>query len=419
MLIRNLVTCRSCEGMYILRYGVGLGFEQRLAWPCPICNAETRAHLSVKQKDIQTDLKSDDITVHAEAPTDLALPGVNIYSELPVHNSSIGKGLSEGGSAWLFLPSLMTGDDFMQFADSKEAVQLLRSEVFPAVRRAASHAKVHDWHKLKANLANTPVAAAPEVSDRHPAYQFGRLLDLCFIPILELEKKVTTGQEVMILLNRANLDCPHLYTDFLDSAFSTQAFGGAANRCIDLTLRLFSSYDALILPLATELLKPEWRDRLDEFRVYRDDFDLLKGLYQDIYESMNQLLLWLGMLANLVNRGDTDKWFSGGIASFKKARSWRAVDREFIITELSECKSLFDKASRSLRNEIGHFQVQYDVIQGDIVLSDGKRSSLLIYHEDLLAAARLLSVLITFSEKMTLDYLRLVRHEPMSGWSGR
>jgi hypothetical protein len=158
MLVRNLVTCLACGQRYALRYGVGIGLEQRLAWPCPLCQAETRAHLSVKSKDVEADFKSDDVKIHKEHP-DKGCIGVNVYSEIPVHKSSQGKGLGDGGSAWLRLMEFVEPTRYIEYAQSKEAMQFLRENIFPLVRRAATHYKRENWAELEKQVAQFAIGS--------------------------------------------------------------------------------------------------------------------------------------------------------------------------------------------------------------------------------------------------------------------
>lgn len=415
MIVRKLVRCLACSQDYILRYGVGLGFEQRLGWPCPLCDAETRAHFSVKQKVVDADFKSDDIEIYQHQPSDLSLPGVNVYSDLPVHMSSIGRGLIDGGSAWLAIRKFIQSEKYSDFVDAKESMQDLRVHIFPMIRRSTGHYKRDNWVRLHSQLIPF-TKEIPNLSDRHPVYGYSRLLDVAFLPILNVNVKVLALQEVFDLMNFSYQNHSTEYGQFVTDAFSSQRFRDARGRCLDTMMRLFDVYDALILPLATQSFSNDWRARLDEFRVYRDDFDLLKSIYQDIFESMNQLLLWIGLLVNIGKRGALNTWSNGSNKTFRQAQRWRAIDREFIISELPNCETLLSEASRDLRNKIGHYSVHHDILSGRLIFGDGTSKSLITFHEDLLAAARLLSVLIGFCEKMTLDHERIIVGTAMTGW---
>jgi hypothetical protein len=420
MLVRKVVCCNACAKKYVLRFAVGLGVEQRLGWGCPICAAESRAHFSVKSKDGEADFKTDDVTIlDGEDPT-VGMGGVNRYSDLPVHKSSQGKGLNAGGSAWIQLRGFMGEQGYLAYIASKEAMQSQRLYDYALLRRASGHYKRDDWTGTGALLSGLMSSIGTLGASLHPAFVFSCLTDTAFLPILDISTKGQTNRELLGVLDVACKRDQIAYLDALMTAFDSQGFREARARSVDAAMRIFDSFDALVLPLATERFTPAWRQRLAEFRVFRDDFDSLKALYVDIFESMNQVLMWVGTFLNLGRRRSTTDWSDGKSTTFASGeKNWRAVDREFIVDELPNCKTLLAKASRSFRNDVGHFSVRVDITTGELVLKGGARTSLLSFHEDLLNAARVQSVLLTFCERLTLEYETKVKGESFDGWEKR
>jgi len=374
----------------------------------------------VKNKEVDADFKTDDIEILSEDTPHEGLKGVNLYTDLPAHNSIQGKGLDQAGSAWLQLGMFMVEEAYAGFVQSKNAMHWQREHVFPMIRRAAAQYKLCNWISIRNQLGDAAEQVDKNLADMHPAYVFSRFADMLFIPILDATTKTACGQEILDCLANARNRDPHAYKQLLNDMVNSQGFPEARVRCVDTCLRLFDAFDAILVALATEGFTTGWRGRLNEFRVFRDDFDNLKAIYVDVFESMNQLLLWIGMLLNLGNRGAVNSWAPSSPkanATFSQAAKWRAVDREFIISEMPQCEALLTKASRDFRNKVGHYGVRLDVVSGDLVFSDNSRQGLLEFHELLLEAGRFQSILLTFCEKITLEHEIEVLGEKLTGWA--
>lgn len=415
MLNRRTAQCHSCGNRYVLSIGVGLAPEQRLAWPCPVCGVPQHAHLTVDYRDITFDLKSHDFD-QLESIDFEGLQGVNVYAELPVHVSSKGVGLRDGGSAFLKLMQYMGGEAFYAMTQRKDDMQRQHSTVLPMVRREAGHYVNEKWEALFRQLKKDGVLQLPGLGDVHPCYSYVRALNMVFVPLLDAPQMQGITDEFVAMME----DCARNHQTAFDAAlhdmFHSQGFRLIRQRVIGTVFRLFDAYDAVLAGLIFESFTEDAKSKEAEFRLYRDDFDQLKALYLDVFEGMNHMVLYVGMLLNLSKRSDVRAWANGRKQSYSKAKDTTAETREFVLDELPACKALVGRANRSLRNDIGHYSVHLDIGTGRLVLADGSTKNLLEFHQDLLYVARLAYVLVVFVEKITLYHeLRVVKNK-FKGW---
>lgn len=124
-------------------------------------------------------------------------------------------------------------------------------------------------------------------------------------------------------------------------------------------------------------------------RVMRDDFDVLKSRYQDVFELGSRTLGMIAPFANIARRGDVRSFADGQRRSLSDALGTRAAVREGWLVDLPAVRALFDAMSRRTRNDIGHRLVRYDFNSGALVYDDGARETYLDFVVDYLNAARL------------------------------
>ena len=134
---------------------------------------------------------------------------------------------------------------------------------------------------------------------------------------------------------------------------------------------------------------------LDDYRVMRDDFDLIKIRYQDIFGVGSRSLAVVSRFANIARRGDVRQHADGIGRSLKKAvNGTRAIDREPWLVDFPEATQLYLAVERNTRNDIGHTLVRYDFERGLLVYDDGATENYIEFLVDYLNAVRLTRYLV-------------------------
>ena len=161
-------------------------------------------------------------------------------------------------------------------------------------------------------------------------------------------------------------------------------------RVLDTALRVLADVDALAPALWSALLEARLPpEELRSLRVMRDDFDVLKSRYQDVFELGSRTIGMIAPFANIARRGDVRSFDDGQRRSLEEALRVPAAVREGWLSDLPAVKALFDAVARRTRNDIGHRLVRYDFNSGDLVYDAGARERYLDFTVDYLNAARL------------------------------
>jgi hypothetical protein len=167
-------------------------------------------------------------------------------------------------------------------------------------------------------------------------------------------------------------------------------------------LGALKSADALVGALWAEALLRRGED-LRDYRIMRDDFDLLKGRYLDIFELAFHSLALTARVANIARRGDAAWHADGYRASLRQAlEHTRAHQRERWLMDFPVASRLYGPLKRARRNDISHGRLRYDIDRGELVHRDGRSESYLHFLIDCLQATRLthylIGVLLGFSD---------------------
>jgi hypothetical protein len=151
-----------------------------------------------------------------------------------------------------------------------------------------------------------------------------------------------------------------------------------------------------------------WADRIDdigkvgEFQVMRDDFDLLKVRYQDMFELGSRSLALMSRAANIARRGDVSRHADGRTRSLKDALDHTTANhRESWLMDFPAAKVLYGAVGRNTRNDIGHRLVRYDIDQGALVYEDGTNENYLRFLVDYLQATRLTHYLVDVASTLS------------------
>jgi hypothetical protein len=164
--------------------------------------------------------------------------------------------------------------------------------------------------------------------------------------------------------------------------------------------------EPLICGLWAEALSDRGID-LRAYRVQRDDFDLLKSRYVDIFELAFRSLVFMARVVNIARRGNPRAHADGYRASLRQAMGQTSArDREQWLLEFPLATQLYGRLERATRNDISHGYLRHDPRSGEVVYRDGVRESYLRFLIDYLCAVRLTHYLVD-----VLVELRLATHE--------
>ncbi len=334
--------------------------------------------------------------------TDHDLPSLSIYTDLPVHQSRMGMPLESGGSAFISLIDFIERRHFTEYLSRSQAIQVLKFELLPVLRRSARHYLSRDKTRLGKALSKTEGKSAR----RDPDKAFLRLFGLLYGPLREWDDGDGWRVELASLMRACRSVSEDAYRVALEEIVRRGGFTDYRKKVVATSIKYFERADALLPPLAHECFTVENQSRWGEFRIFRDDFEELKILYLDAFELASKGLVYAGLFANLSNRADAGLWADGKARSLRRAMRLKSVDREFVLDELPEIGALYQGINRHTRNAIGHYKLEHDIETGSLVDDRGRRINFLRFLSDFLGAARVTGFLLLLVGEITSDYER-------------
>jgi hypothetical protein len=317
----------------------------------------------------------------------LDVPSQTIYVDLPVHKSLVdARTMSkERPSPYIWVMSHLNDPEGYHLKSTQ--ILHIRTQLFPIIRKLPQPFFNKNGGPLEAGLKQVfPEDADRQIHQGNLGFAFYRAFDMLYLPILDVPKTSLVRSEFKSTVERIGLENSKKLKELLNEIKQKMDFEGLSRKTIDTICKCFSKSDAFLPALIMENLKDP-KPSVEEFSIFRDDFDELKSVFVEIFELQSKYLLIIGAVANLANRGTVESWGDGQTRSFKKAMKLKAFDREFILNEYPEAKSLLSMSNR-LRNDFAHYNVRYDFPSGQLVNEKEERVHVLSFLGDVLNAVR-------------------------------
>ena len=371
MIFRYHVVCPGCEARIVLRLGVGLDDHQPFYFVCGRCGAPTHGILHIDPPAAELELEDGEISGEfSEQPDQI----ITISLDFPC--LIFGDETPESVFPFLHQGMLMGGLD--KVIEFQRRVGMFRHWIksdWLKVRRLISYYSDRNWQQFDAgwtDIFDNESWSAPTNNFQRHDY-FHRLLDLLFAP-LEPEfdypvLKIEFNGLISKLLGRRS-DVLRSFTSHL--AHSPDLHQHQRNLLERISF-VVDNFSALSSGFPVLFYTRESRHRLDQLRIMRDDFEVLKAHYLSCFEICHKVIAILVGMLNINAREDPDA-FDGGrprsLARFEKlpnARKPAFLDSN-VIPELSS--RWRDHLNRQLRNAIGHYGVYHDLRSGMLVLEN-------------------------------------------------
>jgi hypothetical protein len=391
--------CRTCGGPLVLRVGLAPVRQMKAAFACPHCGVDVRLNVDMSGDDPR--FASEDVELCAlTAVEEGAARGTVIYTDIPVALELTG----DLGPTSPFLAMVgLWGDRAEEYTARSHDLQRFRDGLFPLVRRASSVYGRGDFRALAEVLSRIKsLEQMPELAEMHPVYQLGRLVDVFHVPFIDLAQRTAAGNELLTLLVRANEAHHDEYRELLKALDADRRFAEHRRKVVETAMNVLDHADALLPGLAWEHITAEPPPSASDFRIMRSDFNDLRARYVEIFELASQTLGYVGVIANIAERGAVNLWCDGSTAGLRAVLRRQASKREFILAELPLARDFYDAVHRHSRNDFGHYSIEYDLDTGELVDRDGTRTSFVLFMGDYLEAARMTAYLLTVAEKFTL-----------------
>jgi hypothetical protein len=385
------------------------GVTQPFVLACPYCHGGMRGKLHTLVGRLQPDLISEDFTIVAGegTPEDAA---VTVATDVPVHVSLLrGRAADIMLTPFIQMTSSLGMENISNLMERIGGVRSFRETGFPIVRRAGEAFVRGDLPTVGKVLAESqPAGEDDAVGQIAPLVLLGAAFMWSFASIEDEGLLHAACAEKDNLMTEAARLHPAQVVGLL-STLKSHWLTEHSNRVTDTALSVLGDVEPLISALFAEQIAGT--ADLADYRVMRDDFDVLKSRYQDIFELGSRSLVFLAQVANIAIRGDAQHHVNGKKLSIEQALGAKAYAREPWLSDLPVAKQMYDAVKRHTRNQIGHRSVRYDFERGILVYDDGVEENYLLFLVDYLQAVRLMHYMleVVFKLLRAIDTLELAQ----------
>jgi hypothetical protein len=373
VIIRYAVECPGCKSAVALRLSVGLDERQPFFYVCPTCHAATRGAL-LCSAPMQVTLELSDgrkLDAHEHC-----VGTVTINPEFPSVASATSLEQPDG-SAYLHFARLLQKDGLHNFQLATHQLRDARTD-WPALSRLTTYYLNRDWKHFDQGLETLVPPNARNTSEEwRRDHIIHHLYDSLFMPLILLDgkKHYPTMKSAWNPLWTATRPNFRALVTFAKVEVQTKAFQDVQRDLFGHLERYVTLLGALMPGVLCDMIPANKQATVDTLRLFRDDYELLRDLYIQAFETCHKGLRWFIAAANIDTNGDPDTFIPphgsppalptkvpGSLAAFTKLvsadkRKWLAI----IPAWDTSWDDLFD---RQMRNDIGHASARHELTTG-------------------------------------------------------
>lgn len=408
-IVRCPVECPGCRAGIVLRLGVGHEKRQPFFYVCPKCRAATRGAL-LWSGGAETRLElSDGRELRSEQG---CTEVVTINPEIPAFAGA--RSMAEpGGSAFLTFFQWLGGDGIQRYQRAFYQMRQLVDSDWQKLSRLSTYYLNRDWHHFDEALKQLlHTKESEEIPEWWRDHQIHYLFDVFFASVWALHP----GKYFLEMKTAWNAlwssDGAHAkqLASFARAEVNTPLFVNTQRDLFQEMGRYVDLIGSLFPGLLCELLSTAHQPQVENLRLFRDDYELLRDLYIQAFESSHKVLRWVIGTININLHGDPDRFVPvagmsvrasehppkhlGAFSALPSARK-----REWLILFPEWDKHWDLLLDRHLRNDIGHASARHELPTG-LVQRDGRAP--LAYTRFVQKASRLIHPLMACANALKI-----------------
>ena len=380
-IVRYAVECPGCKSGIVLSLGVGHEKRQSFFYVCPKCCAATKGAL-IWNGGAHTRLEiADGRKLRSEQN---CTEVVSINPEIPAFAGA--RSMAEqGGSAFITFFQWLGADGIQSYQAAFYQMRHLIDADWKRLSRLSTYYLNHDARHFDETLkALLPAGQRLPTADWERDHIVHYFYEIFFAPVWALHPEryfmeMTTAWNALWSSDRPYYK--EMVSFARDEANST-AFINTQRDLFEQIGRYVDLMAAMLPGLLCDLLPKEHQSQVDQLRLFRDEYELLRDLYIQAFETSHKVLRWVVGGANVDSHGDPSKFVPvGGMnpALVKHppknldvfTRSASAAKREWLAL-LPEWHTRWDALlDRHLRNDIGHASARHQLSTGLIQRDSG------------------------------------------------
>lgn len=367
----------------MLRLGVGYEARQPFFFVCPRCQAVTRGVQILNEETMKTSLELQD---GAQLDSDDGCIGaISINPEFPSmpHASSF---RDPGGSPFLMHNDLLGPAEVQDYLARVRGTANFAKGPLRELARLATYYLHSDWDRFEdagrklfrasGSLGNLALRDLLIGAAFEKAFSpFWTADDVRPYPLLRDEWDRLTSPD------RPNFGS---LVAFARTEVTSPAFMRLLDDLFKHALRYFEMRHAFLPGLLLDLYPPSARDKIPQLRLFRDDFEAVRDLYLQTFESCHKALRYVLGVANIDARGSADQFapsWAGTLGPGERApRRPRTLDdfddlvnyaKGQWLAGLTDWYAVWPYSlDRKLRNDMGHASIRHELRTGLLIRDD-------------------------------------------------
>ena len=381
--VRYPVQCAGCQAAIMLRLGVGHERRQPFFLVCPRCNAITRG-AQMLTEDMKTSLELEDGALLDSY--DDCVVAVSINPELP---SVPGTGSFEDpdGSPFLMHTRLLGPERASNYSARIRAMATFADKPFKDLARLATYYVHSDWERFEeaGRRLYGATGGIGQLALRDAL--IGRAFHDALAPFWTADETKPYGVlrdewDAILGTDRTNFE---RVVSFARAEAVDAGFLRLLDDLFKLALRYFEMRHALLPGLLLDWYPPSARARIPQLRLFRDDFEPLRDLYLQTFESCHKVVRYVLGVANADACTDPDRFpatWPGALVAGEQQPPPRpaSLGRFDRLPNIAKGQWLavlpgwrdvwIYSLDRQLRNDMGHGSIRHELHSGLLVRDD-------------------------------------------------
>lgn len=364
--------CPGCEEPFNLRLGIGPAKMARFYAPCPHCS------LPIRGRSHGQDLESHRVEFEAEAlPSEASLDAdfVTVDPNVPSKYNAAQRG--ELGTFPTMTLVHLVGDEragalFETFSRSRTAAEKL----WPKVRRIYEYYLVEDWR----NFDKAGRAAFDDWQAKSTTHERATMAHQAVaIATISMTDGIDDSARRYLYRFHVKHTSALRSSAYIHSARADVASGlvpGLQRSVFDVIDRFIGHFEAWQMGVLRRVMPPDRLPLLRELTLFRDEFDILRDLYQQGFETVCKTLRFAVAAQNTVKRqspGDFGTDLPNGVDLKANPTSLKAFDdklsnaaRLAFVRQVPGWQDYAALLNNRTRNAIGHATARHDLRTGRV-----------------------------------------------------
>ena len=368
MVSRYYVRCPGCERAFAARIGAEPTDLTKFYIPCPYCQLPIRGRMTGQELEEHRVVLDAEIIAEAAAPADARVVTINPFVPSRYDADSHDR---LGAFPMMTLISLMSSESLQDFMQDSGAAAAVIGQFWPSTEMLFEYYLDSNWAMFE-KVAKTKLELDEVGTTRHErstvAYQY-----LAVVTLGVVGQTGARGRKIIDRYSRkhlASIEKESYRTLLRDRDSESRRL---EREVFDALSHFIDNYPSWSMGRLVRLVE---EGGLDDLTLYRDEFTLVRDLYQQGFELACKCLWLLVAAQNTIKRGDPNllgEAHPESVPAGKRAKTLTQFDKLPNAYKLAYAglvpgwDSLSELLSNQRRNTIGHATARHDLRVGRVV----------------------------------------------------